>query len=357
MNLLNPISRLKIFLILAAVVIVSCDDNDNDPKGKYEHGAFIVDEGNFTQANGTITYYNTTSGESEQNIYRTVTGFAGSVAQSLSIHDDRGYLVLNGDNKIEILDTNTFESLGTLTGTDFDKPRYVEIVDNKAYISMWGPYEEGGYSLIDSYVLVVDLATKSTVKKIETDEGTENLLVADDYLFASNYNFGGSHTVSVIKTEDNSLVDQIEVGSGPSGLVKDENDKVWVICTGDYGALNGQLVRINPETLVVEKTIDLNLNPDADLAISSDKKSILYSSGTDVYSIAINAESAPSDPLFTADAVVTNYALGVDPDSGDIWMGDALDYTSAGKVYIYTSSGSLKTSFGTGIAPGQFVFK
>ena len=357
MNVLNSIFRLKILVVITALVIVSCDDDDNGPKGKYEHGALIVNEGNFTQANGTVTYYNASSGEPEQNIYRTVTGFAGSVAQSLFINNDRGYLVLNGDNKIEIVNPNTFESNGTLTGPDFDKPRYVEIADNKAYISMWGPYEEGGYSLIDSYVLVVDLNTNSTIKKIQTDEGTENLLVAGDFLFASNYNFGGSHTVSVIKTQDNSLVDEIEVGSGPSGLVKDANDKVWVICTGDYGASNGQLIRINPETLVVEKTIDLNLNPDADLAISSDKNSIIYSSATDIYSIAINAESAPSAPLFTADAVVTNYALGVDPDLGDIWIGDALDYTSAGKVYIYTSSGSLKTSFETGIAPGQFAFK
>jgi hypothetical protein len=357
MNVVKNNLTIRLLILAIALAFTACDENDNQPKGKYEDGVLVINEGNFTQANGTVTHYNKSSQQAEQNILRNVNGFAGSVAQSLTIHGDRGYLVLNGGNKIEIVNPSTFESLGSISGTEFDKPRYVEIADNKAYVSMWGPYEEGGFSLVDSYVLVVDLSNQSVLKKIETDEGTENLLLTDDYLFASNNNFGGSRTIAIIRTADNTLVDQVEVGSGPAGLVEDINGDVWVICSGDYGGNNGLLIRIDGGSLEVTKTVELNLNPEGDLGITPDREKLIYSSGKNVYSYAIGDNSAPVSPLFTASEVVANYALGVDSQSGDVWIGDALDYTSTGKVYIYDATGSFKSSFDTGIAPGQFIFR
>ncbi|MBA4057149.1 MAG: hypothetical protein C0490_20720 [Marivirga sp.] len=356
-------SRMEVFgkisiLLFFVIFIISCDDDDSGPKGKYEDGALVINEGGFGAANGTITYYNVVSGEVEQNIFRNATGdFAGDVVQSITFKDEKGYVVINGDNKIEIINGNTFESLGTIENEAIDKPRYIEVINNRAYVSVWGPYEDGGYSLIDSYVLVIDLSNNTVIKKIQTDEGTDNLIQAGNYLFASNNNFGASNSLAVIDPTNNTLVDQITLASGPAGLATDVNGKLWVICGGDYGSSNGQLFRINTSTLVVEETIDLNVSPDGDLAVTPDKRNLIYSSGKNVYRIAITSTDAPTEPLFEADEVVTNYALAVDPDNGDIWLGDALNYTSAGKVYIYNASGDFKSSFDAGISPTQFVFK
>lgn len=349
----------KISVLLFVVVFMnSCDDDDSAPKGEYEHGAFVINEGGFNASNGTITYYNTVSGEEEQNIFKNATGdFAGNVVQSLMVMDDKGYVVINGDNKIEIVNSNTFESLGTIEDEAIDKPRYIEVIDNKAYVSVWGPYEDGGYSLIDSYVLVIDLTNNAVIKKIETDEGTEKLIHAGNYLFASNNNFGNSNSVAVIDPTNNTLVDQITLASGPAGLVTDANGKLWVICVGEYGASSGQLFRINTSTLEVEETIELSVGPDDYLAATPDKSNLIYSSGKSVYRISITSTDEPAEPLFEANDLVTNYALGIDPDTGDIWLGDALNYTSAGKVYIYDASGNFKSSFDAGINPTQFVFK
>ena len=113
--------------------------------------------------------------------------------QSLTLEDDLGFLVINGENKIDVIDAHSFERRQSYTDPQFDKPRFAEVINNKAYFSVWGPYGEGGFSLVDSYVLVVDLATHSITKKISTDEGTDNLLYADGFLFASNNNFGASN--------------------------------------------------------------------------------------------------------------------------------------------------------------------
>jgi hypothetical protein len=333
------------------LLLFSCKE-DEGPKGKYEHGAFIVNEGGFGSANGSVTFRTDT--ELEQNILRTATNFAGDVAQSITFKNDKGYLVLNGGNKIEVIDANTFESLSTITNKEIVAPRYIEVINDKAYISVWGTFDTN-FSLIDSYVLVYDLNTNSVIKKIDTDQGTENLLYLGNYLFASNYNFGKSSTLAVINPSDNSLVKQITLSAGPAGMAVDANNKLWVVCSKS-GA--GKLFRIDPTTLVVEATINITSGgPRTRIAVSPDKQNIFYMVGKSVYKLPITATSETSQSLFDAKEVTTYYAFNIDPNNGDIWIGDALNYTSVGKTFVYTSEGILKTSFETGINPTQFVFK
>ena len=103
------------------------------------------------------------------------------------------------------------------------------------------------------------------------------------------------------------------------GLVLDANGKLWVICTGDFGASNGQLFRINPATLDVEESIDLNINPDIDLGITPDKSNLIYSVGSRMYTkFPFQQPVLRQSPLFEATDVVYNYAMGVDPDKRQI---------------------------------------
>jgi hypothetical protein len=347
--------RMRCVLMLALIVVIAgCSHDDEKPKGKYEHGAFIVNEGGFGSSNGSVTFYNTTTDEIEQSIVTSSsTAFAGDVVQSMSFKDDRGYVVLNGDNKILVVDANTFENLSTIASNDIVAPRYVEVINDKAYISVWGPYD-GNFSLIDSYVLVYDLKTNTVIKKIHTDEGTENLLYNGNYLFATNYNYGGSNTLAVINPTDNTLVKQVTLSYGPSGMTLDANGKLWVICS-DFAS--GKLYRINPSTLAIEVTMNIANSPQTDLAITADKQNILYAIGKSIYKLPITNTLLPAQPLLTASDVKTFYGFNVNPDNDDIWIGDAMSFTATGKTYIYTSAGAAKTSFGVGLNPGQFVFK
>ena len=354
-NLLGYLA--KALLLEACLLFAGCEQDDVQPAGKYDHGVFVVNEGGFGAGNGTISFRDP-AGQLEHNIFRNLQGdFAGDVVQSLYFDDeDTGYIVVNGDSKVERVDAATFEKRGTITHAAIDKPRFMAVAGNKAYISVWGPYDEF-FSLIDSYVLVWDLINNEVITTIDTDEGTEELLLSGGVLFATNYNFGGSNTVALIDPVSDGLLDQLEVASGPSGIVEDGSGKVWVLCVGDYASNNGALVRIDPVTRMVEETVPLDANPNSDLAITPDGSSLLYMVGTSVYKLDVTATVAPDVPFFVADEVVSPYALGVHPGTGEIWIGDALDFTAAGKVYIYSAAGEDVTNFAVGIGPTQFVFK
>jgi hypothetical protein len=342
--------------VFFAILFMSCEE-DEGPKGKYEDGVIVVNEGGFGDSNGTLTHYNPDTKEAQQNVFRSSgSDFAGDVVQSLNIENDKAYIVVNDDNKIEVANANTFEAISTITHSDIEKPRYVEVINQKAYISVWGPYDKF-YSLIDSYVLVYDLKTNQVIKKIDTNEGVQNLTYDGKRLFALSYEYGGSSTLAVIDPNDDSLVEQIEIGPGSSAMVLDNNGKLWVIISGTDEGNDGTLIRINTSSFAIEQEIDLGLNPNAQLAITSDKKNIIYSEGNDIYKISTNATSAPVAPLIDASDVVTPYALAVNPENDEIYFADALNYKTPGTIYIYNSDGSFMTTFTAGINPTQFIFK
>lgn len=349
---MSKFSLRYVLMVFIAAAVVGCND-DETPRGEYERGAFIVNEGAFGSANGSVSFYNTSTTESSQNIATVSGGFPGDVAQSITFKNDKAYLVLNGSNTIQLFDANTFNHLNTITSTDLIAPRYLEVIDDKAYISVWGPYDEE-YNLVDSYVLVYDLNTNKIIKKIDTNEGTEFLLYTGNYLFASNYNYGASNTLAVINPVDNSLVKQIELAGGPAGMVTDVNGKLWVICS-DF--VTGKLFRINPATLAIEATIEMSKAPGVDLAITADKKNLLYTIGKSVYKISIDSKTESTKPLLNFSDVITFYAFAVNPENDEIWIGDAVNYTSTGKVFIYNADGTAETTFDVGINPTQFIFK
>jgi YVTN family beta-propeller protein len=349
--------RLLFLLLASSFLTFSCSDDETTPKGKYDQGVIIANEGNFGNSTASVTFYDPTAQEAQQNIFaKPPLNFAGDVLQSITFKDNRGYLVLNGSNKIEVVNAGTFESINTLENSDMVSPRYIEVINGKAYISVWGPFD-ANFSLIDSYVLVVDVNSNAVIKKIDTDEGTENLLLVNNKLFVSNYNFGGSNTVDVINPSTNEKINQVEVDAGPASMVVDKNGKLWVLCTGSFSSGTASLVRINPTSLAIEDKIELSASPGNDLAITPDGSSLVYHVRKDVYKISIEATEEPAQPLFTATDIVNPYALGVDPKNGDIWMGDAINFSSDGKAYIYSATGSFKSSFAVGVGPTQFLFK
>ncbi len=343
--------------LAASFSIIGCNKSSDPVKGKYQTGVLVANQGNFGSANGDVTYYNTSTSLAEQTIYKNVNGsFSGDVLQSITLDGDVGYLVLNGSDKIEIVDNNTFKLNNTFSDPKLDKPQYLQVINGKAYISVWGPYDSN-FDLVKSYLLVMDTKTLQLVDTITTDLGVENLLYNGKYLFASNNNFGGSSTVSVIDPSIDKRVNQFTLAAGPAGMVLDANNKLWVVTTGTFAGNDGKLFRVNPSTFAIEQTINLSANPGNSLGITPDKKTLYYSVNSLIYKITIDATTASTSSFINATDVVTLNTLAVNPTNGDIYVGDALNYSTAGSVYVYGSDGTKKTSFAAGITPSQIVFK
>jgi YVTN family beta-propeller protein len=343
-----------LFVIITSFLFLQSCDKEADPiKGAYQSGVLVVNEGGFGSANGDVTYYNPTSDLLEQFIFKNVNGaFAGDVLQSISVEGDDGYLVLNGSNKIEMVDINTFKRKNTFTDLKLNNPRYLKVINGKAYISVWGPFNSN-FTLVDSYVLVVDTKTLSVVNAIDTNEGIENLLYDGKYLFVSRNGFSGSNVLTVIDPATDKIVKEINLSGEPKGMVVDSNNKLWAITSGNAS----KLFRINTTTFELEQTFEIGSKARGQLAITPDKGSLIYAIGKAVYKMSIDAATAPAAPLFTASDVVAFYGVNVDPKTGDIYIGDAKNFSSAGSAYIFNVDGTFKNTVETGIGPNAFIFR
>lgn len=335
-------------LFASTALFMSCDDNESKPKGDFEKGVFVVNEGNFTAGDGSVTFFNPDSKTATADIFGLVNdGLAlGDVVQSMTIAGDEAYIVVNNDNKVEITNAYTFETIHTIT--DVKLPRYFATANGKGYLTEWVSFSESGR------VSVIDLKTHAVTKTITTDFGSENLITVGAKIFVSN-NF--TNTISVINSSTDAVVKTIEVASSPGEFVVDAQNKLWVICGGDYKENNGALVQIDPATEAVVKTIELTRNVPVKLSTDKTKNFLYFYAGKSVYKVSTSATTEPTAALLTESNASSFYGMDVDSNNGVIYIGDPKGFVSNGTVYRYTLEGSFIDSFTAGKAPNGFVFK
>jgi YVTN family beta-propeller protein len=350
----NRIISLKgVVLIGLSLFAISCDDDDNKPSGQYADGVFVVNEGNFGGANGTVTHFSDANLPTQDLFGLVNNGRAlGDVIQSMTIDDNVGYIVVNNSKKIEVVTASTFEYLYTIDGLEM--PRYFTVNDGLGYVTEWVSFTGVGR------VSVIDLNTHDVVDQINVGSGAESMLIDDDLLYVSN---SFTNTVSVIDIEDREVIKTITVAASPSELLEDANGKIWVLCGGSYGGNDGAMVQIDPSKSnqpaaeSVVKAIELGMNigfPKA--TISPDKLDIFYFTGKKVYKFNVSTTVAPTDAFINEASATSFYGIGIDPKTDVLYVADDRGFTSSGTVFRYNLTGESIDNLTAGIGPNGFAF-
>ncbi|QMU30323.1 YncE family protein [Adhaeribacter radiodurans] len=346
---------------LSSIFLTSCTDDDSggntlEPKGAYEKGVLIVNEGNFQKGNGAICFFDKQNKTVVENVFLTENNRPlGDVVQSATIHNDRAYVVVNNSNKIEIADANTFKSLGVIN--NLQMPRYLVVANNKGYLTEWVSYSSKGR------VSIIDLTTNAVTKSLEVGKLPEKLLVLNNKVYVTN---SGDNTLSVINSTSDAIETTLPVGDSPNSLTVDAANKLWILCSGqknynsDYSidentSTPGSLVRINPSTQAIEATLTFtskSLSPD-DLVINGSKNKLYYRYNGKVFQQDIAAATLTTTAFLNRNF----YGIDVDPSDNLIYGADAGTFTANGKVVRFNPSGSAVDSFTVSILPSEFIFK
>lgn len=319
-------------------------------------GLFIINEGNFTASTASLSYYTIDSCKVENAVFNRVNAFRlGDVAQSMVIRDGLGYIVVNNSNVVFVIDVNTFERVGKITG--LVSPRYIHFVnDEKAYIT----------DLYSPAITVFDPRTLRITKRIpvnvlgKTEPSTEQMVQYKNFVFTNCWSY--DNKILVIDTDLDKVVDVIEVGVQPTSLVLDKNNKLWTITDGGYsGSPYGYeapaLYKIDAETRTIEKVFRFKLGDSgSEICMNGDRDEI-YFLNKHVWKMDIEAETLPSEPFIFNPTKHNWYGLTVDPLTSEIYLADAIDYSQPGVVYRYAPDGEQIDRFQVGIIPGAFCFK
>ena len=321
----------------------------------FSSGALIINEGSF-QGSGTISHYDLSTNFVSNNIYKNANCDvpAGLFVQSAAFNNNKGYIISNGSGEIQIVNLSTFEHEKTIT---LSYPRYMVFVEGKGYITN---------GTANGNVFVLD-ASNNIIDSISVAEGPDQLIASNGKILVGSkghwnktlYQTIVDSTVTIINTSDLSKK-ELFAWSKPSDFVEDKNGKVWVSCSGngqyDYGKDSPPaFVKIDVINELVEDTIivgDEGVSI-SKIAINPEKDIIYYYKSDGVHRLGINGEYQ-NDNVFIPTTGL--YGIEVDPESGDIFVFDAVDYASAGKVRRYDSSGNEIASVEVGVAPNGAIF-
>ena len=334
-------------LFLSALFgLISCKKDEATPgAGNYTEGVFIVNEGPFG-GTGSITWHNPKTGETVQDVFGKANNGAvlGQFVQSMTLHDGKAYIVVNGANKIVVADAVTFKFLDNIEG--FALPRFFfPTGKEEALVSQWGA--DG----LTGSIEWVDLTTNKIVASTATNKGPEKFFLnSNNTLFVANSGgFGVDSTFAILEISPPNHIPVAgknpvgigEIGTGPGS-------DMFVLCKGDYLAANpvGFLDHLE-DTSIFNNDHETPLFSD-DLVSAPDRTSLYFTGGGAIYEVTATGFRK----LFDQAA----YGLGCDPATGYLYCADAKDFNSAGEVVIYKLNGEKVGAFPVGIAPGEVVF-
>lgn len=331
-------------------------------------GMYLANEGNMNMNKASLDYLDFRKGIYTKNFYNQVnpevTKGLGDVANDIGLYGNKLYVVVNISNKVEVVDVRTGKRIGQI---DISNCRFVAFANGKAYVSS---YASGvaNPNVANGIVAEIDTTSLRINRTVAVGRQPEELEVVGNKLYVANS--GGysppsyESTVSVIDLASFTEVNRIVVGINLHRLKADQYGDLYVTSRGDYYNIPSKLVVIDTKTQQVKKNFDLavsNFAIDDDIAYlyATEWNFVIGKNTISYYKINVKDEVLLTQQFITDGTeknIVVPYGIAVNPVTKEIYVTDAKDYVTPGKLNCYSPQGKLKWQVATGDMPAHLVF-
>lgn len=344
-------NRIFMMIFATSLFLASCNSDDDSsssttPLGAYDNGLFVLNEGNSNPSSASLTFIGD-DGSVEQNVYSNVNPTAvglGSYLQSIFFDDTRAFIISGSANKITVVNRYTLEFIATID-TNFSSPRYGAVVNGKAYVTNYADYAIG----TDDFLTVIDLTTYAT-SQVALNNWSEKIIEENGKLYIANGYYGSGTSITVFNPANNTS-EVIQLGFSPNSL-EEEDGVLYVLGDASLVKINLSNNQILGAPVVVSTAEFASAK---NLTIEDDK--IYFTEGTSVYTMNLNATTAPTAPLFSYNSTSAYggmYGFGV--NDGKIYVAEGGNFSSDSEIYIYSLTGTLQNTLAVGVGPNGFYF-
>lgn len=338
----------RLFLLaISASLFVSCsNDDDNDaPKGVYDNGFFILNEGN--SGGGSVSFASDDLSSFTADAYKTANAgdFAGVYLQNIFFEGDNAYIIAGGSNVINVVNRYTFKLIAKVD-SGLANPRYGVAKDGKAYVTNANSFS----SSTDDYIAVIDLATNKFESKIELNATANRILLEDGKLYITEpYS---SDKLLVVNPATKALETPVTIGYGADSV--EIEDGILYTLRHPYQDRT-EIVKVKLSDKSISKIVfPESLDGGGYLDIYNDK--IYYTANASTYVINTNATAASTTPIVTTTLSKDGYIYGFAVKDDKIFISDGGDFGSNSKAYIYNLSGVSQKELTVGVGPNGFYF-
>ncbi len=315
---------------------------------------YIVCEGSYGTPNASLYAYNPAQDSVFGDIYMAVNKKPlGEVFQSMQHIGDKLFLCINQSGEIIVLNAGNWSLAATL---NIPEPRYILPINaTTAYVS----------TLYSNQVYIINPQTMQVTGTINMPGlSAEGMCLYYDNVFTASWDTSGNKIFEV-NTNTDQVANAIPVaGYAPQEILLDKDQMLWVLA-GNEPERAGTLTRLDPSTGAILQSYYFPVAAYPLKPVFNNTKDTLYfiednyyggTTNNGIYRMSIYDTVLPALPFVAAVQNQYFYALGIDPLTGYIYIGDPKGFVQQGSVYIYNQQGTKLKSFNVGLGPGHFYF-
>lgn len=340
---------LSIALVLAAPVF-HAQGQTSDP---LKESLIFCDEGGWQQDNGQLSFYDGNTRTLTNAWFRQVNGkkLGDTPNDLIQINDTLLAVCVNWSNIIQFIHPD-----GTACGATEDVPNNRKMATDGRYLYVTSyAHQCAGKTFTKGFVAKIDVRTHHIVGTCEVGWEPEGISIYKGKLYVANsggYSFQEPHshesTVSVVDAASMTFIKNIETGKknlyGNTSLA---GKYMLINAAGNYTDVPAATVLLNLDTEEV-KTFDFastHNTTDGELFYIVGT-SFNYSGGSSLVLKTLDPRTATvTDKIYNDDvtakinALQNPYGVYVSPYTRNIYVTDSRTYGTAGKIYGYTKDG------------------
>lgn len=355
---------LKKLFPLLGLCLVACtkDDPEVDAPSnnfQFERGLYVLNEGSMGHNTASLDFLNLKNRDFISDVFtaanpESVLGL-GDTGNDLQVHGACLYAVINGSNKVEIMNARNALSLAQI---NIDAPRSIAFdAHEQAYVSS---FVSPAADAPRGQVVRFDLTTYEITGRCLVGMGPEEMVVIGDSLYVANScdpinytNFENS--ISIIDLNTFEVVGSIEVAPNLRHLRVDADGNLWVNSQGNYGDIGYNLHRVRRvadswkvdnlniacENFTIAKAGIFGFSPSWQPEIS-------------YFHVDPSTLNVSTWNFQEQENIKTPSTMIFMPDS-TFYITDAKNYVSSGVLRAYDKKGQLKAQYTTGDIPGHLA--
>lgn len=358
-------NKFSIFLFVLFLAGFAACKKSNDPApvvGKYEKGVLVINEGNFSEGNGSLSFVlpdnslingvfeNENGGLKIGGIIQNVGNYSLGTNKKLAI-------VTNRKDQVILADADSLNFMAVVypeADKRLDNPVSFAAIGEKGFVSNWGDINLAFGSYPEGFLTIIDLKNNTYSGKIALDGvRPQGIITANEKLYVCVNNGKDIY----VYDKNGTFLKNIPVEQSPDKMLLDKNGKIWVICNNEPDYVNftddeGTLLRINPETDAVELSIP-------NVPCSSYNSKIAYYNDK-IYSLRDKKVFVVDTTNSSVNELISNdfslYGIGVNPTDGNIFVGENI-FSSNSRVRVFNNNGTLSGEYpSAGVGTNGFLF-
>ncbi len=370
-------------MAMGIIVFTACTKSEGEPQYTpvlISDGLYVVCGGNVANnINGSLTYVDYATGTTTQRaFYNQNHRNLGLTPNDGLVYGSKLYIVVNGENTIEVCDAKTLRSIKQIKLVDIfgaeraNNPRCISAYDGNIYVTTYGTStaEYEGWSVKSTsgngYVLAIDTVSFNAGPSYEVGSYPEGLAIYKDFAFVANSDYSAClrPSVSVINLEtgekDTYTSDKLY---NPTKIAVAGSD-IYVLDMGNYADVKAEVKKMNVSKNKLSVTVQSVMDATAVCFMGTKIYGINSPYGATEATYEVYDIRTAQKTTFTNDGVVSPVLIEADPVNNKVYIASYQIDTATGypayssNAYIaeYAADGSKQNEYECGVGPNAIVF-